>query len=139
MFMKLQEAAAFCRLTPEAFTILVGYRVAPDKIPKRGGIPEYYDLDVERFAKSFPDPNAALPARVKRPLFALHDDGRWWPLLSKEDSESQGKNLYLTGVPCEAGHVVKRYRKSDKCVDCRQVELGKPTSKEKRMAKNSSA
>ena len=139
MFMTRQEAAAVCRLAPETFQILAGYRVAPEKTNKRGGVPEYYDLNVQRFAESFPDPNAALPARVRRPLFALHDDGRWWPLLSKEESKSLRKHRYFTGKPCNAGHVVKRYTKSDKCVDCCQAANGKPTSKEKRIAKNSSA
>ena len=138
MFMTLQEAAAACGYTPETLKILVDLGVGPEKIDKRGGVRKYYDITVERFAESFPDPNAALPAGVQRPRFALHDDGRWWPLLSKEDSQSQRKQRYFTGDPCKAGHVVKCYTKTGECVDCCQVANGKPTSKEKRAAKNSS-
>ncbi len=137
-FVSVEEAAAICGYAPETMWFLVENR-AEIYFTKRRGIRRICINDARYHARHYPDPNTCLPDHMLTPQFSLHDDGKWWRLLNRSDASAQGKQRYFEGTPCELGHFVKRYTKSGKCIDCCQVANGKPTSKEKRMAKNSSA
>jgi len=137
-FVSNEEAASIYGVAPDTIKVLVELKAGIHSANRRG-FRKIDIYEVRWLLRDYPNPNDALPEGVIRPLFALHDDGRWWPLLGQDEARATRKDRFFTGVACEAGHVVKRYTKTGKCVDCCQAANGKPTSKENREAKNSSA
>jgi hypothetical protein len=137
-YLSIEEVAAMCGCAPDTIRILIDLRANIYLTNHRGW--RKITIEFARwFAKHYPDPNMALPDSVKGPLFARHDDGRWWPILSQEEAVVKRKARYFEGTACESGHIVKRYTKTGKCVDCCHVMNGKLTSKEKCIAKSFAA
>ena len=121
-FLTIQEAAEFLGFTPETLFILVTKGLAPRKIRGRGWRC-FAKEDIKYFKKYLPQsPNDLLPSGTEKPLFGLHDDGRWWPLVLYEDALANGNTRYFDGKLCEAGHRVKCYTKKRECVACRQMK-----------------
>lgn len=137
-YLTIHEAAAVCGYAPETMRMLIELEVGPISVARKS----YRKIVTDRirdFARCYPNPNKRLPKCIKKPLFARHDDGRWWPIITREEAQDRDLQRYFEGVPCEAGHVVKRYTKTGKCVDCSAVANGRLTTKQKRNNANNIA
>lgn len=131
----IEQAAKYLGYNPDTLRILVELGIGPRKCPPRGWRC-FAVSDIKYFRKWLPaSPNELLPKGSKNPLFALHDDGRWWPRVTYEEALANGKHRYFEGTICEAGHTVKRLTKSRKCVDCCAIAAGRPSTRDK-LAKN---
>ena len=121
-YMTLAEVAEFLGYTIDTLRLLVQGNVGPPQDPKLGKRCFSRD-EIKRYRKKWPNsPNELFPLSLR---FRRHDDGRWWPRLTRSRALAKGTRRYFDGTPCIYGHRVEQWTKNGKCVECCEIRSGR--------------
>ena len=132
-FISVREAAGLLGFTtPVLYTLMEAEKVLHWE--RRSGYYTFRRQDILDFRRDMPfSPNDLIVEDGDEPLFARHDDGRWWLIISYEEARQAHRYSYFEGTACEARHRVERYTEEQTCFACEKLEA------KLRRRKNSSA
>ena len=121
-YMTLAEVAGFLRFTADTLRILIEGNVGPRQDPKLGKRRFSRD-EIKQYRKKWRNsPNELFSVSLR---FRRHDDGRWWPRLTRSRAIATGARRYFAGTPCIYGHRVEQWTKNGKCVECCELRSGR--------------
>jgi hypothetical protein len=120
-YMTIREAADTLNMIVPALEKLHDMFASPKmERPSRGR--PYRVLHVLKYKHELrTDRNRIMSSELWESNFAMHDDGRLWPIVRRREAILYGKKRYFEGTKCDAGHRAEHYLKSDKCVECCRV------------------
>ena len=123
-YLNFSEAAAFLGYTNATLALLRNNEVGPLRSARR---PRYFEKEeLAWWKKQFQwTPNEQMSCE-RDPMFARHDDGRWWVRMSYDEAMRHGLERYFEGTACERLHRCERSAADRRCVECaRSVDRAK--------------
>ena len=123
-YLSLKESADLLGYAVETLRILLENGFGPPR-SRRIGTRPYRRCDVLRYRKKLTLSPNDLMQQDTPPIFARHDDGRWWPRLTYDEAVTVGASRYFDGTACELCHRCECYTKTRQCTECAEIKSGR--------------